>query len=83
MAEISEWRTDAFIDGNTPVYDMLCKVEDLINDADEAYSVEAVVRELEELRLKYADGSLPAMTYNNGISDAIAIVKRGGRDENI
>lgn len=85
MAEISEWRTDAFIDDNTPAYDMLCKVEGLINDADEAYSVEAVVRELEkeyeatiDLYHRTADAYYSGKAY--GLDIAIEIV-RGGRND--
>ena len=47
-----------------------------------AYDVDAVVRELEEAKFVcYMEDDKEASGYNDGLNEAIKIVKRGGRDE--
>ena len=47
-----------------------------------AYDVKAVVRELEEAKFVcYMKDDKEASGYNDGLSEAIRIVKRGGRNE--
>ena len=53
-----------------------------IADQPTAYDVEAVVRELEEAKFVcYMEDDKEASGYNDGLNEAIKIVKRGGRDE--
>ena len=76
---IEEWRSalictqyaDAIIDGT------LSMIENTINQMPTAYSVEAVVRELEEQR----NGEFTDEYTKFCFGKAIEIVKRGGRNE--
>lgn len=61
-----------------------------IDDQPTAYDVEAVVKELEDLKMRYyftiantgdADKDCAYLNTANAIDRAIEIVKRGGRDE--
>ena len=65
-------------------------VRDMLNDQPTAYDVEAVVKELEDLKMRYyftiantgdADKDCAYLNTANAIDRAIEIVKRGGRDE--
>ena len=54
----------------------------IVRDSPTAYDVEAVVRELEnEKFVFYASDDHEASGYNDGLNEAIRIVKRGGRNE--
>ena len=47
-----------------------------------AYDVEAAARELEQEKyVAYMKGDVAAMEHNSALNKAIAIVKRGGRDD--
>ena len=65
-------------------------VRDMLNDQPTAYDVEAVVKELEDLKMRYyftiantgdADKDCAYLNTANAIDKAIEIVKRGGRDD--
>ena len=57
-------------------------VANMINHFPTAYDVDAVVRELENERFVfYAKDDDEAKGYNDGLNEAIRIVKRGGRNE--
>lgn len=102
MAEIARWerrKTDA----DTTLYDIEAKIVQLqknIVDCNKeikilrlyntAYDVEAVVKELEDLKMSYfltlantgdADKDCAYLNTANAIDKAIEIVKRGGRGE--
>lgn len=85
LAVIETWKKDLFPNDDVEdvaVYNVLCRMEDIINDTDEAYSAKAVVRELEEER----NGAKEEVgDYMNGMAvayeRAIEIVKRGGRND--
>ena len=102
MAEIARWerrKTDA----DTTLYDIEAKIVQLqknIVDCNKeikilrlyntAYDVEAVVKELEDLKMSYfltlantgdADKDCSYLNTANAIDKAIEIVKRGGRGE--
>lgn len=65
-------------------------VVNMLNHAPTAYDVEKVVKELEDLKMRYfltlantgdADKDCAYLNTANAIDRAIEIVKRGGRDE--
>ena len=65
-------------------------VRDMLNDQPTAYDVEAVVKELEDLKMRYyftiantgdADKDCAYLNTANAIDRAIEIVKRGVVDE--
>ncbi len=64
-------------------------VRDMLNEQPTAYDVEKVVKELEDLKMRYyftiantgdADKDCAYLNTANAIDKAIEIVKRGGRD---
>lgn len=71
-------------------YSCVPDVRDMLNDQPTAYDVEAVVKELEDLKMSYfltlantgdADRDCAYLNTANAIDRAIEIVKRGGRGE--
>ena len=65
-------------------------VRDMLNEQPTAYDVEAVVKELEDLKMSYfltlantgdADKDCAYLNIANAIDRAIEIIKRGGRDD--
>lgn len=55
---------------------------EVINEQPTAYDVEAVVRELEDAKFVfYTEDDKEASGYNDGLNEAIEIVRRGGRNE--
>lgn len=71
-------------------YSCVPDVRDMLNDQPTAYDVEKVVKELEDLKMRYfltiantgdADKDCAYLNIANAIDRAIEIVKRGGRDE--
>ena len=65
-------------------------VRDMLNEQPTAYDVEKVVKELEDLKMRYfltisntgdADKDCAYLNTANAIDRAIEIVKRGGRDD--
>lgn len=102
MAEIARWEQRK-ADADTNLYDIEAKIVQLqknIVDCNKeikilrlyntAYDVEAVVKELEDLKMSYfltlantgdADKDCAYLNTANAIDKAIEIVKRGGRGE--
>lgn len=68
---------------STSDYDMLIDfIDSHFDNQPTAYDVEAVVRELEQEKfVAYLKGDIAAMEHNMALNKAIAIVKRGGRNE--
>lgn len=65
-------------------------IEDMLKEQPTAYDVGKVVKELEDLKMRYfltlanigdADKDCAYLNTANAIDKAIEIVKRGGRDE--
>ena len=58
-------------------YELGLKIMKYIDAMDSAYNVDKVVEQLEE---KKCSGGMKALVYNQGLEDAIEIVKAGGAE---
>lgn len=88
----ADWIVDSDIANclGAEYYSCVPNVRDMLNDQPTAFDVEEVVRELEDLKMRYfltiantgdADKDCAYLNTANAIDKAIEIVKRGGRDE--
>lgn len=86
----ADWIVDSDIANclGAEYYSCVPDVRDMLNDQPTAYDVEAVVKELEDLKMSYfltlantgdADRDCAYLNTANAIDRAIEIVKRGGR----
>lgn len=88
----ADWIVDSDIANclGAEYYSCVPDVRDMLNDQPTAYDVEKVVKELEDLKMRYyftiantgdADKDCAYLNIANVIDKAIEIVKRGGRDD--